>query len=160
MTHVHRAMRYIFHYSKTVVAERFPEMTQQIVAGFFFLRFLCPALVSPENYGLALTAGTYQAVEMFIPVLNLPLSLPEKITSKSRRSLVLISKVLQNLANDVEFGDKEPYMTAMNHFIIRKRKSLQAFFNQLAVRSSPRSFCKIKYFPHPTPLCWFCELIY
>ncbi len=65
--------------------------------------------------------------------LTYSLVLLELITSKNRRSLVLISKVLQNLANDVEFGDKEPYMAVMNYFIIKKRKALQEFFSELAV---------------------------
>ncbi len=47
------------------------------------------------------------------------------LSGKSRRSLVLISKVLQALANDVEFGEKEPYMIVMNNFLIKRRKSVQ-----------------------------------
>lgn len=34
-----------------------------------------------------------------------------------RRALILISKVVQNVANEVEFGDKEAYMMPMNGFI-------------------------------------------
>mgnify|MGYP001065601152 FL=1 len=35
-----------------MVKERFPEMEYEIVGGFFFLRFLCPAIVAPESYGI------------------------------------------------------------------------------------------------------------
>jgi hypothetical protein len=50
---------------------------------------------------------------------------PEKISNlgiqtvgkNGRRNLILISKLLQNLANGVEFGSKEPYMIPMNKTI-------------------------------------------
>ena len=50
---------------------------------------------------------------------------PEKISAlgiqtvgkTGRRNLILISKLLQNLANGVEFGSKEPYMIEMNKTI-------------------------------------------
>lgn len=34
-------------------------------------------------------------------------------------------KVLQNLANDVEFGEKEPYMIVFNKFVMKQRKVVQ-----------------------------------
>jgi hypothetical protein len=44
-----------------MVKERFPEMEYEIVGGFFFLRFLCPALVAPETYGIPI--GTHGVVD-------------------------------------------------------------------------------------------------
>jgi neurofibromin 1 len=35
----------------------------------------------------------------------------------SRRTLMLITKLLNNLMNNVEFGEKESYMTSLNAFI-------------------------------------------
>ena len=35
----------------------------------------------------------------------------------ARRNLVLITKLLQNLANNVSFGKKEAYMVPMNSFV-------------------------------------------
>ncbi len=32
---------------------RFKEKGYQLIGGFFFLRFVCPALVTPERIGLA-----------------------------------------------------------------------------------------------------------
>lgn len=79
------------------------------VSGFIFLRFICPAIVTPEKHGL----------------LNKP------VTSKQRRTLILVSKVLQNLANGVRFGNKERYMTSANPFIEKNEGKLVLFLNEL-----------------------------
>jgi hypothetical protein len=34
------------------VVQKFPESKYSVLSGFFFLRFICPAIVSPERYGL------------------------------------------------------------------------------------------------------------
>ncbi|KAL6076221.1 Ras-GAP domain-containing protein [Balamuthia mandrillaris] len=104
------ALRDIFQYSHNITSSS-PDVQQHIISNFFFLRFLCPALVSPDAYGLLPSDVT--------------------ITSKMRRSLVLVSKVMHNLANDVAFGDKEPYMSAMNAFLEKKRKPVQNFITKL-----------------------------
>ena len=46
------SMRALFQFSQQKVAEKFPNLAQQIIGGFFFLRFVCPALVTPERFGL------------------------------------------------------------------------------------------------------------
>ena len=73
--------------AKTVAAWM-PEASRNVaVGGFLMLRFICPALAaSSEADGLP------------------------TVPAKRRRGLVLVSKVLINLVNDVEFGKKEPYM--------------------------------------------------
>jgi hypothetical protein len=43
----------------------------------------------------------------------------------------LISKVLQNISNQVEFGDKEEYMTPLNPFISSHFELMQNFFDKL-----------------------------
>lgn len=48
-----------------------------------------------------------------------------------RRPLILISKVLQNISNQVEFGDKEEYMTPLNSFISSHFELMQNFFDKL-----------------------------
>lgn len=34
------------------VDQVFPNMTHAVVGGFVFLRFLCPAIISPHKFGL------------------------------------------------------------------------------------------------------------
>lgn len=48
----------------------------------------------------------------------------------------MITKVLQNLSNDVEFGAKEPYMTKMNDFVQANRDKLSKFYDKLLKPSS------------------------
>ncbi len=46
-------LRRVFQKAHQMVEERFNEKGYQLIGGFFFLRFVCPALVSPERVGLA-----------------------------------------------------------------------------------------------------------
>ena len=45
-------MRALFKVSQEEVSYKFPEQKTIVVGGFYFLRFLCPALVVPDSYGL------------------------------------------------------------------------------------------------------------
>lgn len=50
------------------------------------------------------------------------------------RSLILVAKTLQNIANLVEFsGDKEEYMVGMNEFVVNNITLLKKFIDELAV---------------------------
>lgn len=40
------------------VRAQFPEAASSAIAGFFFLRFVCPALIAPEGFGLLSPQGT------------------------------------------------------------------------------------------------------
>ena len=51
------------------------------------------------------------------------------------RSLVMIAKCLQNLANLVEFGAKESYMEVVNPFILKNKERMVVFLDHLSVRS-------------------------
>lgn len=90
--------RQIFEYLQDIVTKKFPKdnlVRYTSVAGFIFLRFFTPALLSPKLFNL----------------------LPQFADEKTSRTYTLLAKTLQNLANMVEFGDKEAYMKPMNDFI-------------------------------------------
>eukprot|EP00163_Fabomonas_tropica_P001240 TRINITY_DN1094_c0_g1_i2.p1 TRINITY_DN1094_c0_g1~~TRINITY_DN1094_c0_g1_i2.p1 ORF type:complete len:531 (+),score=91.00 TRINITY_DN1094_c0_g1_i2:231-1823(+) len=82
-----------------------------MVGGFIMLRFFNAATVTPEAYDL----------------------LPQECTPspKARRNLVLITKVMQNLANGMEFGKKEPYMCRMNSFIRNNRLKMTSYLTKV-----------------------------
>jgi hypothetical protein len=53
----------------------------------------------------------------------------------SQRTLMLITKLLNNLMNNVEFGEKESYMTSLNPFISPDNLLLvQQFMQELVVQ--------------------------
>ena len=51
------------------------------------------------------------------------------------RSLVMIAKCLQNLANLVEFGAKESYMEVVNPFILKNKERMVVFLDHVSVRT-------------------------
>lgn len=97
------------------VLERFPEAKYTAVGAFIFLRFFCPAIVAPEVEGLVSTP-------------------PSK---EMRRGLLLIAKVVQNLANNVLFGAKEPYMFPLNEFLTENIYYVTTFLRQISVTPDP-----------------------
>lgn len=90
---------------------RFPEAKYTAVGAFIFLRFFCPAIVAPEAEGLVTTA-------------------PSK---EMRRGLLLIAKIIQNLANNVLFGAKEPYMFPLNTFLTQNIYKVTTFLREISV---------------------------
>lgn len=90
---------------------RFPDAKYTAVGAFIFLRFFCPAIVAPEIEGLLDTS-------------------PSK---ELRRGLLLIAKVIQNLANNVLFGAKEHYMFPLNDFLSHHIFRVTTFLREISV---------------------------
>ncbi|EFA81607.1 Ras GTPase activation domain-containing protein [Heterostelium album PN500] len=110
------SIRNILRHTQERVEKKFPEMKTTVIGGFMFLRYICPAIVAPEVFGL---------------IQDIP-------TTDSRRGLVLVSKLLQNLANEMPFGGiKEEYMTYLNRFIAENSSRIHVFFNELAYDTNP-----------------------
>ncbi|CAG0896575.1 unnamed protein product [Darwinula stevensoni] len=64
----------------------------------------------------------------------------EPPSQQATRSLIMIAKCLQNLANLVEFGGKEPYMEVVNPFILKNKERMIVFLDQLSnVKEKPPS---------------------
>ncbi|KAJ3298331.1 Ras GTPase activating protein ira2 [Borealophlyctis nickersoniae] len=93
VAHVPKPLRDACCIIARVVGAKFQSARMTAVGGFLFLRFFCPAIVSPESHDLV-----KQPIE----------------STQLRRGLVLTTKVIQNLANNVLFGIKENYMASLN----------------------------------------------
>eukprot|EP01105_Mastigella_eilhardi_P027354 TRINITY_DN83_c0_g1_i3.p1 TRINITY_DN83_c0_g1~~TRINITY_DN83_c0_g1_i3.p1 ORF type:complete len:1680 (-),score=360.95 TRINITY_DN83_c0_g1_i3:1037-6076(-) len=107
------SLKHIVHCIRELVTKKFPDaenIAYTAVGGVIFLRFICPAITVPHAYGL----------------------LVEPPTPRLQRQLVLLSKVMQNLANCVLFGGKEPFMKSMNEFIAKNFTQLQEWMDKLA----------------------------
>jgi len=105
------SFRFICSELKRIVQQKFRgDIWRQAVAGFLFLRFFCSALVTPENYGL----------------------LTPPISSEVRRKLVLVAKVVQNLASGSTFTGKENFLVEMNSFVTQYSPVIRAFYEKIA----------------------------
>ncbi|KAF8681504.1 GTPase-activator protein for Ras-like GTPases [Rhizoctonia solani] len=96
------------------VSEVWPESGFPAVGSFMFLRFICPAIVSPES------------VDIELPRDN----------ARIRRGLMLITKIIQNLANNVLFG-KEPYLIPLNNLLEANIVPLARFLNEVIRYQQP-----------------------
>ena len=105
-------LRSMCHCLYQVLCKRFPVSTQSnigAVGTVIFLRFINPAIVSPFEMGI---------VEKNPP-------------PNIKRGLMLMSKILQKIANHVEFS-KEQHMTCFNDFVSKNFDSGRKFFIQIA----------------------------
>eukprot|EP00835_Amoeboradix_gromovi_P002924 NODE_177_length_15815_cov_0.395457.p8 type:complete len:216 gc:universal NODE_177_length_15815_cov_0.395457:14642-15289(+) len=80
------------------------------VSAFFFLRLICPALLSPKVFNLTRTHPS----------------------PNCQRTLTLIAKSLQSLANLSLLGIKEQYMHPMNAFIESKFSDMKQFLTDIS----------------------------
>jgi len=96
--------------SKPHLGLGFSESALQKLGGFLLLRFVCPPIVSPQKYGIV-----------------------KSYSKEAQRALILISKIIQNIANQVEFegGEKETYMTITNEFVQDNMPLMMAFLTKL-----------------------------
>lgn len=133
-----RSVRFICNCLQKSVVAKWPSerlVRTRVVSGFIFLRLLCPALLNPKNFGLV----------------------TETPHSMATRSLIMVAKCLQNLANLIEFGGKvniildstmfklcyrftffqEPYMEVVNPFILKNKERMIVFLDQLSCVNDP-----------------------
>ncbi|XP_071054810.1 neurofibromin isoform X2 [Onthophagus taurus] len=105
-------LRSMCHCLYQVLSKRFPQCPQNnigAVGTVIFLRFINPAIVSPQEMGIV----------------------TKQVPPSVKRGLMLMSKILQNIANHVEFS-KEQHMLPFNDFLRAHFEDGRRFFIQIA----------------------------
>jgi len=103
-------MRKFFNVLRQLVKQCFPESELRAIGAFFFLRFVCPAIVAPQGF---------KVVEDIVE------------DPEARRALTLVAKVLQNLANESSHF-REEFMEPLNPFLQRNAETMAKFFDELS----------------------------
>ncbi|GAA5813572.1 hypothetical protein MFLAVUS_007055 [Mucor flavus] len=105
-------IRWVCKQIRSLTRRKYPEATDtaisSLIGGFFFLRFINPAIVTPQAYML---------IDSY-PSLN------------PRTTLTMVAKMLQNLANKPTYT-KESFMIPTNPFVKENKKRIHQFLNDL-----------------------------
>ncbi|KAJ3137521.1 Ras GTPase-activating protein 1 [Geranomyces variabilis] len=80
------------------------------VSGFIFLRFYCPAILNPKLFGI----------------------MNEHPPEATARTLTLLAKILQVLANMSEFEGKEPHMAPANNWIALHLSEMKVYIQRIS----------------------------
>jgi len=105
-------IRQVFEYMSEETVKKWPqENTSNIVGSIFYLRCICPALVTPSYYGLV--------------------DKDEPLSRETERGLVLIAKIVQNVANGNFLVPEQPYADIINELITQNISLNKSFFDFL-----------------------------
>lgn len=128
-------IRWICKQIRSLTKRKYPEATDiaicSLIGGFFFLRFLNPAIVTPQAYmlvdrlpgkhprtTLTLVSGRSNFTNIVLSFLA------------HRSCSIQIAKMLQNLANKPSYA-KETYMIPTNPFVEKNKQRINRFLNDL-----------------------------
>lgn len=110
---IHPELRHILKYVRAVAEDRYYDFLRSVaytsVSGFLFLRFICPAILSPKLFGL----------------------LRDHPRPRAQRTFTLIAKALQKMANLSTFGKREEWMEPMNRFLNTQRTVFKDYIDHV-----------------------------
>jgi hypothetical protein len=112
---LHPELRHILKYVRAVAEDRYGDFSfsrtaaYTSVSGFLFLRFICPAILSPKLFGL----------------------LRDHPRPRAQRTFTLIAKALQKMANMSTFGKREEWMEPMNRFLNAQKTSFKLYIDEV-----------------------------
>ncbi|KAK0904278.1 RasGAP protein [Friedmanniomyces endolithicus] len=105
-------IRWICKQIRSLTRRKYPDASEQtvctLIGGFFFLRFINPAIVTPRSYML----------------------IEQTPADNPKRTLTYVAKMLQNLANKPSYA-KEPYMHKLQPFVHKNKERINKFMLDL-----------------------------
>jgi len=112
-----------------------PQSTQcslRLVGSFIFLRFFCPALTTPQLYGV--TERT-------------------QFSPEERRGLIVVAKVFIGLGADSDLAAKEEYMSPLNQRLGPQKEKMKEYLTFVSsVGFPPLKLSRFLAIPNPPPL--------
>ena len=131
-------IRHIMRHIRACAEDRYGDFSRTVsyssVSGFLFLRFFCPAVLNPKLFGLLKGPFVHSPVRWRADLLRTHLltnNLLDHARPRAQRTLTLITKALQTLANMTTFGSKEPWMAQMNEFLHAHRQEFKEFVDDI-----------------------------
>ncbi|KAJ3247900.1 hypothetical protein HDU78_002653 [Chytriomyces hyalinus] len=106
------SLKVIFSRMKGFLKSKYSEEKYQHIgiSGFIFLRLFCVAILAPKRFGIVAVDPDAQTL----------------------RTLTLITKIMQHLANFSHFGAKERHMELSNEWINANTAGMKSFINEIS----------------------------
>lgn len=120
-------LRWVCKTLAEMLRQKYPDTNKEailnVVGYLIYYRFMNPAIIQPDAFQLT----------------------NSQIGQTTRRNLILVAKVMQNLSNNTLFGNTslETYMECMNPFIKENLKTIQGFFDQVCNVPEPEENLKV-----------------
>jgi len=108
------SFRNMFESIQENIVRKFPDESickYRGIGGFIFLRFFCPAILTPKAYDI----------------------IEEHPGPEASRNLTIVAKTLQNIANLVAFGQKEPFMEPVNEYVHSMFENMKEYLDRLCI---------------------------
>ena len=131
-------IRHLMRHIRACAEDRYGDFSRTVsyssVSGFLFLRFFCPAVLNPKLFGLLKGRFPHLPLRESTDLLRAHLvtdTASDHARPRAQRTLTLITKALQTLANMTTFGSKEPWMAQMNEFLQAHRPEFKEFVDEI-----------------------------